>query len=77
MRVALVSLVVELFSWWEEERRAYAARVAETGFPAVLVNLREAIPGGAFGGALVVSRHGEIRAATPPGKENILVVDCP
>jgi N-carbamoylputrescine amidase len=62
---------------WRAERAHYVRRAVRTGATVLMVNTlgcRE-LDGGTFGGALAVSRTGEILAELPPGKEGILIAD--
>jgi predicted amidohydrolase len=65
--------------WAERERAAYATRAAGTGAVVLMANYvaDPDLMGGAFGGALVVSRSGDVLAEWPLQRPGTLVVDVP
>ncbi len=64
----------DLERWLNEERREYIEKIKSIGITTFLVNsLEYAEIEGAFGGALIVSKDGELLAESPHGTDDILL----
>ncbi len=54
--------------WERKEKFVYARQIAKTGVTTFLVNAFEPIPGGSFGGTLIIAKDGKIIAETEIGR---------
>lgn len=63
--------------WLKEERQAYADEIKKIGVTGLVVNLLEdsALPEALFGGAMIVSRHGEVLAESEHGTDKALIFE--
>ena len=70
--------VADMAMWHRQEKYLYAGRAREAGVNMMLVNqLTDDEMGGYFGGALFVSKSGDILVEYPLKEEGMLLIDIP
>lgn len=67
----------DLERWLNEERQAYADEVKKVGITALIVNSLEdsSLPEASFGGAMIISRDGEVLAESEHGTDQALIFE--